>query len=236
MNNRFKDRYFSILGDSISTYEGYLPSGYPSFYSYRGAFVTDIHGYRDTWWGQVIEHFEGKLLVNNSWSGSYVCKPESCEIESYGCSDERTGGLGNEGNTPDHIIILLGTNDRGAGFTLTSEDKSDLSVIDNAYGVMLDKIKRNYPNAEIWCCTFPKNTCSQEPFFKFPATQMGIPMENYGELIKRVALEKQCRVIDLWDNEELCDTLEGLHPNYSGMCMIAGKVIRAMEQNEQFKK
>ncbi len=229
MKNRFEDKYFSIIGDSVSTYEGYLPEGYPSFYSYRGAFITGIYGWKDTWWGQVIEHFGGKLLINNSWSGSYVCKPKNCEIESYGCSDARAGGLGEDGISPDQIFVFLGTNDRGAGFELTSEDKRDISVIENAYGVMLDKIKKNYPSAEIWCITFPITTCSREPYFVFPETQKGVPMESYGELVKKVAAEKACHVIDLWDKEQLCDTLEGLHPNYMGMKMIADKVISAME-------
>ncbi len=226
--NIHKNKYFSILGDSISTYEGCLPEGYPSFYSHRGAIVTGIEGYEDTWWGQVIDHFDAKLLVNNSWSGSYVCKPEGCEIESYGCSDARSGGLGIDHLVPDQIIVFLGTNDRGAGFKLTSDDKTDLSVIENAYGLMLDKIKHNYPEAEVWCCTFPITTCSRNPYFSFPDYQDGIPMIEYGDLIKRVAGNKDCQIIDLWDKDELCDTIDGLHPNYDGMSMIARKVIETM--------
>ncbi len=230
MSDKLKNKYFSFLGDSITTYEGYLPKGYPSFYSRPDSYITNIYGYKDTWWGQVLEHFGAQLLVNNSWSGSCVCKAPSCEIESYGCSDARCGGLGYDGISPHHIIVFLGSNDRGKGYPLTSEDKSDLSVIENAYAVMLDKIKINYPSAEVWCCTFPITTCSREPYFEFPKTQMGIPMESYGECIKSVAKAKNCRIIDLWDKTKLCDTLEGLHPNYNGMTMIAEKVIEAVEQ------
>ncbi len=233
MTNRFENQYFSIIGDSISTYECYLPEDYPAFYTNRAAYFTNIHGHQDTWWGQVIDHFGAKLLVNNSWSGSYVCKPESCEIESYGCSDARTGGLGIDGIVPDQIIVFIGTNDRGAGFRLSSCDIIDLSVIEHAYGVMLDKIKHNYPEAEVWCCTFPITTCTRDPYFEFPQTHFGVPMENYGELIKKIATEKKCHIIDLWDKDELCDTIEGLHPNYNGMSMIARKVIKIMETTQK---
>ena len=32
VNNPFKDKWVSILGDSISTYEGYIPEGNSSYY------------------------------------------------------------------------------------------------------------------------------------------------------------------------------------------------------------
>ncbi len=228
----YKKQFFSIIGDSISTFEGYIPEGYPTFYTERIAFATGITGYKDTWWGQVIEHFGARLLINNSWSGSYVCKPKSCEIESYGCSDARTNGLGKDGIAPDQIIVYIGTNDRGACFNLTGDDKRDLSVIENAYGVMLDKLKRNYPNAVIWCCTFPITACLRDPYFFFPDYQEGVKMTEYGELVKRVAIKKQCKVIDLWDENILCETIDGLHPNYNGMRMIAKKVIDAMNESK----
>ncbi len=54
-------------------------------------------------------------------------------------------------------------------------------------------------------------------------------MESYGELVKKLAREKGVNVIDLWDSEALCDTVDDLHPNYDGMKYIAEKVIFAME-------
>ncbi len=231
MKTRFEDKYFSVMGDSISTFEGCLPADYPTFYDRFTSYQSGILGYRETWWGRVITHFGGKLLVNNSWSGSYVCRPAGCEIESYGCSDARCGGLSQDGVLPDHILVYLGTNDRGAGFWPVSQSKTDLSVIENAYGVMLDKLKQNYPAAEIWCCTFPITTCLRDPSFVFPVLHMGRPMEDYGRLVAAVAKSRGCHVIDLWDPEVLCDTLDGLHPTYAGMEMIARKVIAAMEED-----
>ncbi len=235
MDNRFSGKYISIVGDSISTFEGYLPNGYPTFYSHRGSLITGINSSHDTWWGQVIKRLGAKLLINNSWSGSYVCKAEDIQIESYGCSDSRTTSLGTNDLSPDHIIIYMGTNDRGAGFPLTGKNKSDLSIIENAYYTMLEKIKKSYPSAEIWCCTFPITTCTRDPYFEFPITQMGVPMEKYGELIKSVANSHSCHIIDLWDDNELCDTIDGLHPNFNGMNMIANKVIYTMMKTNESK-
>ncbi len=230
MTDKYKDKYFSIIGDSLSTFEGYIPDGYACFYGRANSYITNIYGWRDTWWGRVIEYFGAKLLVNDSWSGSYLCKAPSCEIESYACSDARTGNLGRDGIQPDVILVNIGTNDRGARFPLYSEDKDDLSVIENAYVSMLDKLKKNYPRAEIWCCTFCKTTCSLEPYFIFPKYNGDIPMEEYSELIIKAAESRGCNVIDIFDRAGLCDTIECLHPNYDGMMAIAEEVIWAMDK------
>ncbi len=168
MSERYKNKYFSLLGDSISTYEGYLPQDYPSYYSHRDSYVTNIYGSRDTWWGQVIQHFKARLLVNNSFSGSYVCRAKNCETQSYGCSDLRTSCLSQSGIMPDVIIVFLGTNDRGAGFALTSEDKSDLSVIENAYAAMLDKIKKITRKRKYGAVHFPKPPAQETLILSFP--------------------------------------------------------------------
>lgn len=226
----FKDQYFSILSDSIGTFEGYIPTDYPSFYSRWNRGITNVYGPEETWWGRVIAHFGARLLVNNAYSGSCVCKTSECEVESYGCSDARCGGLHNEAHTPDHILVYIGSNDRGRCLQLHSEDKTDLSVLENAYGLMLDKLRSNYPQAVIWCCTFPKTTCSSEPEFVFPESQAGVPMAEYARLIRNAAAARQCRVIDLAETAELVDTIDHLHPNYDGMKAIADAVIAEMEK------
>ncbi len=236
MQKRYENKYFSIMGDSISTFEGCLPTDFPTFYSYRGAMLTDIRGPEDTWWGQVLRYFGGRLLVNNSWSGSYVCKDPRCEIESYGCSDRRAFGLDADSVLPDCILILIGTNDRGAGFPLTSEDKSDLAVIENAYAAMLEKIKNGYPQADIFCCTLPVTACTRNQYYSFPKKYNGVPTREYNALISRVAEAKDCYVIELWDELQPCDTVDGLHPNAAGMKMIAAKVIEAMEKQNFVKR
>ncbi len=228
---KYKDKFFSIIGDSISTFEGYVPQGYPCFYTNANRCFTGVYSTKETWWGRVLEHFGAQLLVNNSWSGSYVCNAECCETDSYGCSDARACGLDAEGITPDCVIVYIGTNDRGAGFPLTSDDKEDLSVFENAYRTMLAKIKRKYPRAEIWCCTFPKTSCNAEPCLQMPECWRGVMREEHCSLIRRVAKDASCKIIELDDKlaYRLCDTSDGLHPNYEGMKYIAEKVIAAME-------
>lgn len=111
-NSPYFGKKFSILGDSISTLEGYNPDGYRVFYNDENCKRANIMEAGDTWWGQVLEYFKAQLLVNNSWLGSRVTKlPNQDELFPSGCSDERTSSLHINSVKPDVIIIYLGTND-----------------------------------------------------------------------------------------------------------------------------
>ncbi len=228
MKEKYKNKYFSFLGDSITTYKDKIPAGFPTFYMPSWFTYTGISSYHDTWWGQVLNYFEAKLLVNNSWSGSYVCRPPEAEIESYGSSDSRCSGLGAGGMSPDHIIIYMGTNDRGCGFKLEDGGSDDMSVIANAYALMLKKLKRNYPQAEIWCCTLPNTECLRDPMFRSPTTYNGITSNEYNRVIANAANDAGCHLIDLAKECEVVDTIDGLHPNIDGMMSLADAVIGVM--------
>ena len=100
-----------------------------------------------------------EVLVNNSFSGSMVRKSRFCEIPSYGCSDERTSGLGRDGEIPDVIMIFMGINDWGSGADPKPGCESDdISVFSVAYRKMLEKLQKNYPGTELWCFTLPVST------------------------------------------------------------------------------
>ncbi len=225
----YNGKLLSILGDSISTFEGMVPEGYPSFYKRDNGDISGVYTVGDTWWGRVLAKTGAKLLVNNSWSGSCVCMEPEAESISYGCGDHRTSSLGRDGLAPDHIIIYMGTNDRGIGFQYRSVDKQDLSVLENAYGAMLDKIKKNYPNATVWCCDLPKISCTRnreiEPYFH----QNVIIDQMYSELFSRLAAERGYRTIDL--SSVRCDTIDGLHPTAEGMRVLADKIISVLTNN-----
>lgn len=66
------NKKFSVFGDSISTLEGYTPKDWRIFYEGAEADETGVHAYEDTWWGQVIDHFDGEPLANAAYSGSLV--------------------------------------------------------------------------------------------------------------------------------------------------------------------
>lgn len=177
--NPYAGKQFSILGDSISTLDGYNPRGYRIFYTGDNCERSGIFEMQDTWWGMVLDYFGGKLLRNNSWSGSRVSKLPSCDVLfPSGCSDERTSGLHINSIKPDVIIIYMGTNDWAVGALCgipAAVDDSNFNciVFDYAYDTMLRKLKESYPDSEIWCCTLCETYMVCNPSFQFPHSYGG---------------------------------------------------------------
>lgn len=226
--NEYKNKLFSILGDSISTLDGYSKPREAAFYAEMLKVRSDVFYPEHTWWGQVIDRLGGELLVNNSFSGSMVCKHKSCMIPSYGCSDERTSDLSLDGKTPDVIMVYMGTNDWGCGVRLLPEseqDGEDLSIFSVSYEKMLEKIEKNYPEAEIWCFTLAVSTREGVLGFEFPYLYGGIHIERYCDIIRSLAEKHGCRLIDLYASNTPYDTIDGFHPNAEGMKTLAEAVI-----------
>lgn len=111
VSSRLRGRGFSVLGDSISTLMGWVPEGWRVHY--EGEVQVDgVESPQDTWWGRVIDHFDGRLVANSSFSGSVV--------EGYGFpagnSEKRiTSLLGAQGECPDVVLVYMGINDYGWG-------------------------------------------------------------------------------------------------------------------------
>lgn len=233
-HNPYFGKQFSVLGDSISTLDGYNPLGYNLFYFGENCFRSGVREMKDTWWGKVIDFFGGELLVNNSWSGSRVTQfPGSDSLFPSGCSDERTGNLHIRSVMPDVIIVYLGTNDWANGVpiefygcTLLGHEYNDIFV--SAYGNMIRKIRSNYPNAEIWCCTLCVTFMSSDPSFHFPYKYNGNYINKYNQIIETVANQQNCKLIDLFSNSVPYDSIDGSHPNADGMNTLATLMIRSI--------
>ena len=233
-HNPYFGKQFSVLGDSISTLDGYNPLGYNLFYFGENCFRSGVREMKDTWWGKVIDFFGGELLVNNSWSGSRVTQfPGSDSLFPSGCSDERTGNLHIRSVMPDVIIVYLGTNDWANGVpiefygcTLLGHEYNDIFV--SAYGNMIRKIRSNYPNAEIWCCTLCVTFMSSDPSFHFPYKYNGNYINKYNKIIETVANQQNCKLIDLFSYSVPYDSIDGSHPNADGMNTLATLMIRSI--------
>lgn len=108
-----------ILGDSYSTIEGGIPEGYDSWYFRETKNDTDVCRVEQTWWKQLLDETESKLLKNCSWSGTTVC------YTGYGGADfseisflGRFLALVEQGyfkeNRTDTVFVFGGTNDSWA--------------------------------------------------------------------------------------------------------------------------
>lgn len=218
---KYKDKYFSILGDSISTFEGVSVPKNCEFYNLTNKMIAGVTKVSDTWWGGVIDSLGGKLLVNNSISGSTVCYSPSYKYESYGCSNSRTSTLHDGDILPSVIIVYLGTNDFGMDKELLSQDKLDLTVFENAYKTMLEKLKTNYKTAEIWCVSL----CACAYFITYKVNNCGKNLTDYNSVIKCLCENLNCKFIDIYNESTPYDTMDEIHPNYSGMSLIRDRIL-----------
>ena len=65
---------FSILGVSIDTYTGYIPSPNVSYYTEEKLPSVEM-----TWWKKLMNKTGLNLVINNSWSGSHICTKNGIE-------------------------------------------------------------------------------------------------------------------------------------------------------------
>lgn len=112
MNN--KNNIF-IMGDSYSTYEGYIPEGYLFYYSDGRKDSPIVKGVEKTWWKIFSNKNNLNIVFNDSFSGSTICNTvrESLSVESSFVNriDKYISEKFFIENKIDTMFIFGGTND-----------------------------------------------------------------------------------------------------------------------------
>ena len=227
--NGFEGKILSILGDSISTFEGYVPTSDGYNLEHRTTYpssnlLTDV---ADTWWHRLITNLNMKLGVNDSWSGTRVSNSSTTDTGSVGpkthmASMTRISNLGANGN-PDLILFFGGTNDIRGNVTLgnfdptathttvdlTSETYSDFAT---AYKTTIQRLMYMYPKAKIVAIL---------PMVATRDYTIG-SLDKYIEIIKNICDYFGVYCIDIRrcgiNYFNASDYLpDGLHPNAKGM-------------------
>jgi len=210
-NNKFYNKQFAILGDSISTLEGYNQKGCSVFYKNSNCELSGVKSYLDTWWGKVINFFSGELLSCNVY-----CTTK--DILSDNQTNKNISSLQKCSVLPDVIIIFLGTNDWKYG-TILEEFKL-------SYNLMLQNLKSSYPEAQIFCSTLCTTYVNGYEENLAPFVCNGIHIEKYCSLIKEIANENKCNIIDYLAYKIPYETLDGTHPTLKGMNTLSTIAIR----------
>ena len=230
----------SIFGDSISTFDGYIPEGYAVFFPLEGD-VTDVS---QTWWMKLIEETGMELCSNSSSAGS-TCVGDSLSTDNpkYGCSGFRISSLtGKQGEIPDVIIIYMGTNDLLTGAPIGDNDGTNFveeGMVENfsdAYTLILDKLSSDYPVSQIYCCTLLQVGAwgTSEPYVTFRNSE-GLTAEYYSMQIKTIAKNKGIPVIDLYhcgiEIDNLSEmTTDGVHLTPMGMECVERAILDVMKK------
>lgn len=118
----------SFLGDSYTTFEGYIPEGNAIWYfDPLDTALTDVATVEDTWWHKVVAGGPFKLITNESYSGATISytgyNGDDYEDRSFITRLPRVG-------TPDILVILGGTNDSWAGAQVGEFKDEDIEKAD----------------------------------------------------------------------------------------------------------
>ncbi len=207
-------KLISVLGDSISTFQGYTP---PSGVYYAPTFgsVTGVGSAADCWWMKVIQAMEGALLCNDSWSGSTVSTQGGA---MPACSPSRIRRLSKEGQPPDHVLIYTGLND--------VERYVPPEVFGVDYQSMLHHIKETYPKAQVTCGTLVAGYLGDSPFRQF--AYFRARLEEYNQAIRTAAAAHGYQVADMAALGKEYASMDGLHPNGQGMSQLAALWLESL--------
>lgn len=202
-------RGISILGDSYSTFKGYvLPDSNYVWYPQEKAENNDVQDIRQLWWHQLIREHGYRLCQNNSFSGATIChtgyKGEDYSDRSY-CTRLRYLG------SPDIILVFGGTNDTWAKSPIGDYQYSDWSRHDlfkfrPAMAYLLANLQNRYPGTDIYVII------------------NDILSENVTVSMKTICDHYHVPYIQLHDIDK-----QWGHPSQKGMTQIAEQVAEAIK-------
>lgn len=227
-----KGKFISFLGDSITTFSGFIPDGYLSFYP-KG----DVTGAEKTYWHIVTEELDMELGRNCSWSGSYVHgNGSSTTSAAAGCSNRRISDLAANG-IPDIIVVSIGINDFDDGTPLGNYSAEDQWIADgsysdfsHSYALMLQKLMTVYPKARIIVCTLMEASF-RDADGVYPAIRGdGSRLSDFNGLIRSLADSYGLICCDFhscgihWGNMGDYYLDGNLHPNAAGHRLMANRL------------
>ena len=240
---------FSVLGDSISSYDGYVPSGYRTLYP-----SGDVDSVDKMYWKLLADEEGMSVDIINAFSGSTVgtkWQPDALGPRIPFIDNERLTNLGTD---PDVIIIYGGTNDV-SGNPLGNdyiEDGvyTDLYEFKHAYAYMLDQVKQLYPTSKILCVAIAdKDNPSYIESGLYPPKQLAVlqPLASdttthflyeFNDVIKELCNRYSCVYVDIRDCfnyynlvNECVDPTGKTHPNAFGHYKIKEKIKQALIEN-----
>lgn len=205
----------AIIGDSISTFEGIIPSGHKAYYTNPPASGCDVTDWTKTYWGHLInDYWHSTLDVNTSWSGSSVASGKEGAVRTPFVDDSRLSLL----NDPDCVILFGGTNDaidsNGIGLGEFSYDTPLASINHNkrfrdAYIYVIKYIQENFPSAMIICIIGTDIT------------------GDYGTSVEAIASHYSLPCIDFRGEKNVAGKVtifSGSHPDAAGHAYMAQKI------------
>lgn len=200
-----------ILGDSISTFEGMIPSTHKKYYPTTNTACADVDKWEKTYWGHLInDYWHCELDINSSWSGSCVAAGDPTVVRTPFV--ERCGLFKN----PDVIILFGGTNDCQAerkialgefDYTSTPDKLNKYARFRESYIWVIKTLQASYPDVQIICI-------------------VGNHIEGeYGNSVKAIAEHMGLPCVDFRGDQKVT-LYEQLHPNAAGHAHMAERIYQ----------
>ena len=214
-----RGRTFSILGDSISTYQGFSndASRHPATGNNAVAYGPSKMHVSQTWWYRLISCDGMRLCVNNSYSGSCVGHGREGGADTYRGRWQYLDDV-KRGISPEIVLVFMGANDYKNGDMPVGEGTGGEETFAGCYALMLRGICASRPQADVFCMSVLPNRFTERT-----------RCDGSGGLLARynAAIAGACRLcgasfIDLTDTGITYENclgyyLDGLHPNIRGM-------------------
>lgn len=251
INTPLTGKTFSIIGDSISTYKGYVETtdgdGYRAYGNYQPG-NANMPTVNDTWWMKVASKTGMILHKNCAWSGSDVCgNSSSTETALAGCSDKRVNDLAKDGVSPDIVLIYMGINDLAHnkvvgtwdGTMTIPSDSTNVQIFSDAYCIMVDKVMKKHPQAKVCCFTLLESKQFGGDSIYPTHNTNGTTLKEFNDKIIEIATSLGANIIDLHS----CGiniynlstyTIDLLHPNYKGTTLMANKITAELLSKIKF--
>ena len=205
-----------ILGDSYSTFKGYTPEGYATYYGDKEREGIDVYSVDETWWMQVIKRANGNLLMNCSWSGTTIShhgwENRDCKETSFIGRMEKLIKQGYfRENKVDTFLLFGGTNDSWCGAPLGEKQTADWEMKDLYFVLPAIYYLANLLKTEL------KGT-----------RVVGIINTNLKPIVKEALIDafslNEIEYVELEDIEKASG-----HPNKKGMEQISEQVLAVLE-------
>ena len=251
VSDPYAGKVISILGDSISTLEGYIPVDDGFNLKHRPRYVLNakpdtsliVMPANETWWMRIINDLDAKLGINDSWAGSCVTYNSSFTTKYPTNGDlvekaamaslTRIQNLGANG-TPDVILFYGGTNDIGHGgntLNLGSFNPAQAPTTVDLEATAWNTIADAYVAAILRIKHYYPNA---EIIAMLPTYTSGYYTNNklaqYNAVFTQICEHYGITYVDLRESGiSTSDLVDGIHPNSTGMAYIAEAVKGALK-------
>ena len=207
---------FSVLGDSYSTFVGYVdPESNDVWYDTMPNNHTDVTSVEQMWWYKVANEMGWVMDKNNSFSGALICNFWGYNSGSYYRHHSFIRRMDNLGD-PDVILVFGGINDVVHGaysgeFVYSDWTEGQLENYRPALAYLFDGLKRLYPTAKVYFMV---------DMWLYDYDPEG---QRFVESVHTIARHYGIGCFDLYDIQKSWG-----HPSAQGMVDIATQVVSAL--------